>query len=518
MRRAWLVVAVAAIGLAGRLACSLLEIGPRQVPAAATLGTAAIAISPTQAAEVPDPPRPNADRISLFAIYGKDCRAHFGRGPAAGTAGIMLPAERRAGEAESVVAVVDQAGAHFKETVPFRAHRIRVGRQPDGTVVAAFGDTRRNAGVFRPPDSPEPLHVYVDGQLFFRSDKAWDFDVAADGSSFFVHEPLAGGASQLVVHDLTARTVRHVDLGLDYTPANEYEPDFGVAYAVDQSSRREIVFYPAYADAFGRGRHLFYSVETGEVREILVGPTGDADSPATTAGGDPIERLYLPRQYAVLASSTAGYLIEPLGGRDDDGWQRWRVAGQQFEFGAQPNASPRWTREIALRRFGGHMILGGDGRWLAIRAWNFQVLDTRTGATLFEFPQAGDKRAERERLASVLPADATYHDVGAVTGERFEGEALVLARRIGSNVPCRGRDHEAFEDCLDDLRRRGVYRTVLDVYDMNTVQPDSQPDYRLEYDRRVPCQRPALGVGRLAVEDGELTFAPDPRAGTSAPG
>lgn len=293
-----------------------------------------------------------------------------------------------------------------------------------------------------------------------------------------------------------------------YTPDTDYELGFGVSYTTDQSDGREIVFYPAYADAFGRGRHRFYSVATGAVREIHVGTAGGADAAAPTpigAGENVVERLQLPREYAVLASSTAGYFARPIG-NSDGGWRRWRVVGQRFEFGSQLGASMRWTREIALRHFRGHMFLGGDGRWLAIRAWNFQVLDTRTGATLFEYPTAGDKRAERERLASVLPAAATHHDVGAVTGERFEGEALVLARRIGSNVPCRGR--EDFEDCLADLRRRGVYRTVLDVYDMNAVQPDSQPDYRLEYDPAVPCQRPALGIGRLAVEDGELAFAP----------
>ena len=453
------------------------------------------------------PLQPNAEGASLLAVYDKDCQAQLGHGPTAGMAGVVLPTNSRAGEAESFVGLVDQNGMRFGEVVPFEAHRVRIGQQAGGTLVAAFGDPRLNSREFRSSDSSEPVYVYVDGQLQFRSDKALTFDVAADGSSFFVHEPLAGGASQLTIHDLIARTEQHVDLGLAYTPDTAYEPGFGVSYAPDQGAGREIVFYPAYADAFGRGRHRFYSVETGAVREIHVGVAGEADAAPTPVGEDLVERLQLPREYAALASSTAGYFAQPLGD-SDGGWRRWRVVGQRFEFGSQPSASVRWAREIALRHFGGHMFLGGDGRWLAIRAWNFQVLDTRTGATLFEYPTAGDKRVERERLGSVLPADATHHDVGAVTGERFEGEALVLARRIGSNVPCRGRDHEDFEDCLAGLRRRGVYRTVLDVYDMNTVQPDSQPDYRLEYDPAVPCQRPALGVGRLAVDDGELAFAP----------
>ena len=454
-------------------------------------------------ADVPLPPEPED---SPLAIYDEDCLAHFGRGPAMGTAAVALPSEiGDMGQATSLVALVDRAGEQFRDTVPFRARRIRIGRQPDGTLVAAFGNPRLNSRESRSPYSVEPLHVYVDGQLLYRSYKASTFDVAPDGSSFFVHEPLSGGASQLIIHDLLGGAERYIDLDVEFRADNEHEPGFGVSYA---DGGREIAFYPAYADAFGRGRHRFYSVATDDVREIGVGGASERDAqplPAT-ATGNAVERVRLPRQYAVFASSTAGYFAVPLAS-SNGGWRQWRVVGRQFEFGSAPSVSLQWSRELDLRHFAGHMFLGGNGQWLAIRSWNFQVLDTRTGTTVFEYPRAGDKGTERTRLASVLPANATLHDVGAVTSERFEGDALVLGRRIGSSSPCRGREHGDYNDCLADLRRRGAYRTVMDVFDMNNVQLDSQPDYRLALNPAAPCQRPTVGAGHLVVEDGELALA-----------
>lgn len=513
--KVWLGAAVVAVGLSSLLGYWLLEIGttdPQTPRSDSSDRTSVLPVrSSTQSAgnrtpppaDVPLSPEPEG---SSLTIDGDDCLAHFGRGPAMGAAAVALPSEiGDTGEARSLVALVDRSGELFRDTVPFRAHRIRIGRQPDGTLVAAFGNPRLNSREFRSPYSVEPLHVYVDGQLLYRAYQASNFDVAPDGSSFFVHEPLAGGASQLIIHDLIGGTERYVDLDVDFRADNEYEPGFGVSYA---DSGREIVFYPAYADAFGRGRHRFYSVETDDVREIDVGGAGehDAQSLPATATGNAVERVQLPRQYAVFASSTAGYFAEPLES-GDGGWRQWRVVGRQFEFGSAPSVSLQWSRELNLRHFTGHMFLGGNGQWLAIRSWNFQVLDTRTGTTVFEYPRAGDKGAERTRLASVLPANATLRDVGAVTSERFEGDALVLRRRIGSSSPCHGREPGDYNDCLADLRRRGAYRTVMDVFDMNNVQLDSQPDYRLALNPAAPCQRPTVGAGHLVVEEGELALA-----------
>ena len=60
-------------------------------------------------------------------------------------AGVALPTKSAAGEAETLIGLVDRTGMRFSEVVPFEAHRIRIGRQADGTLVAAFGDTRLNS-------------------------------------------------------------------------------------------------------------------------------------------------------------------------------------------------------------------------------------------------------------------------------------------------------------------------------------------------------------------------------------
>ena len=68
--------------------------------------------------------------------------------------------------------------------------------------------------MFRPPEAPEPVHIYWDGELVYENDKAWRFGVAPDGSSFYVIEPLAGEASRLVVRSLDAGEEHHYDLGV----------------------------------------------------------------------------------------------------------------------------------------------------------------------------------------------------------------------------------------------------------------------------------------------------------------
>ena len=63
-------------------------------------------------------------------------------------------------------------------------------------MLAGFGDVRSNAGEFRPRDESEPVRIYMDGQVIYGSDKAWDFEIVSDGSSFYAHEPMSGNASR----------------------------------------------------------------------------------------------------------------------------------------------------------------------------------------------------------------------------------------------------------------------------------------------------------------------------------
>ena len=118
--------------------------------------------------------------------------------------------------------------------------------------MVGLGDLRLNSKQSRPVDSPEPVRVYVGKQVVYDSDKAWDFIVAHDGSSFAVHEPLAGGASRLVVHDLELGRKRYFDLDTRLARVNAYEVDHMIDYTLDAT---EVMFLPAHGDARGMGTY-----------------------------------------------------------------------------------------------------------------------------------------------------------------------------------------------------------------------------------------------------------------------
>ncbi len=318
-----------------------------------------------------------------------------------------------------------------------------------------------------------------------------------------MHEPIGGGASRLFIRNLDTRgrgEESHFDLDLKYTPTNDYERGFGSSYVPDTS---EVVFSPANVSAPGRGLHRFYSV-TGDVRELEVGQAEGLDAQAD--GSAP--RIQVERSYAVLASSSRGYFAK-RGERTDGDYRLWHLAGRDFQY-EPSDVQVRWTRELPLRRFSGRMSLSDDSRWLILHAWNFQVLDAATGDTVFEYPKAGDKAAELLRLASVMTADARLYDVGGVINSRIVDGALVLTRRIGSTASCTSRSAQDHKDCVARLRRRGIYRSVLDVFYMDSIELHSQPDSRFEFDYDAPCKRVESGSRQLQVRGGKLVLAAVP--------
>ena len=143
-----------------------------------------------------------------------------------------------------------------------------------------------------------------------------------------------------------------------------------------------------------------------------------------------------------------------------------------------------WSRNVRLESFYGRMGVSGNGAWLTLAAWNFQVLDAATGETVFAYPVVGDQEAELTRLASVMRPGATVDEVGQVSASGFRGDRMLLFRRIGSKLGCGGAERRK---CLADLRRRGVFSRVVDVYDMRTIALDSQPDFRVEVGPDIPC-------------------------------
>ena len=123
------------------------------------------------------------------------CRMVVGQRTASDTALVYLPLGDGAW-----FAVVNTFGVVFDGTLPFAPERPVVGKRPDGTILAGFG-------------LEGEVQVVHDGGVIYEFDDVWRFDIADDGSSFFVVEPLAGDASRLVLHNLELREEHHFDLG-----------------------------------------------------------------------------------------------------------------------------------------------------------------------------------------------------------------------------------------------------------------------------------------------------------------
>ena len=57
----------------------------------------------------------------------------------------------------------------------------------------------------------------------------------------------------------------------------------------------------------------------------------------------------------------------------------------------------------------------------------------------------------------------------------------------------------------------GLYRTVLDVFDLERLELDSKPIFRVDYDDRDQCAIGDFPLRGLQVREGRLTFLPDRR-------
>lgn len=187
-----------------------------------------------------------------------ECTMVAGRGAASDAAVVVLPSGSGAR-----FSVIGDQGQVVGGALPFTPHHLQLGMREGGVPVVGFGDLRLNSKTFRPMDSPEPVRIYLGEQVVYESDKAWYFLVASDGAYFAVHEPLADGASRLLVRNLETGTEKHFDLGERMTPHNAYELSYAMDYTVEGS---EVVFRPAHADAQGIGTYWFYPVGDGAAR------------------------------------------------------------------------------------------------------------------------------------------------------------------------------------------------------------------------------------------------------------
>ena len=210
-----------------------------------------------------------------------------------------------------------------------------------------------------------------------------------------------------------------------------------------------------------------------------------------------------------IVSSEEGYFAYPPAKLAETGTaEPWRIVRRRFGYGDEPGATDEWSLDIELAGYRGTMIPSDDGRWLGRKAWTFVLVDATTGEKVFEFPEV-DKAAQLARLASVLEDGATVADVGSVGSYSFRDGQLLAYRRIGSTQTCSRKPGGSLEDyyeCIADLRRRRLYRTVIDVFDLGTIEMDSQPRFRVDFDDRNQCATGDFALRGLQVHDGRLTY------------
>ena len=366
-RRRLLVIGVSALSVGIIAGAWLLSIGEPEIepsPATALVSSASVEPQHTPAVNVEQASPPaQSDFLHDVALRPEEvlgnleCTVMPGRGAASDTAIVVLRTETGAR-----FSVVDGRGTVVSDNVPFRPHHYRLGKRNDGTPLVGLGDLRLNSKTSRPVDSPEPMRIYLGKQLVYESEKAWDFIVAHDGSSFAVHEPLAGDGSRLVVHDLDRSEERHFDLGTRMTPVNAYEREHMIAYTLDGT---EIMFHPSDGDAMGVGTYWFYPVGDGPTRRI------------TVEGG----------RSAFLISSREGYFTEqPEDLKPDEYPGVSQVTRRRFD-AASNTTDDRWSRRLDLNRFDGTISLSDNGRWLSVDGWDFHVLDAESGDTVFKYPR-----------------------------------------------------------------------------------------------------------------------------------
>lgn len=422
---------------------------------------------------------------SLFTpaqtILNVECRMRAGKGPARDIAVVML-----ATEDGSAFAVLDHTGTITSGSLDFVPNHIRIGRQHNGSVVFGFGALRLNSGVFREPDTDEPIRIFHGDHLMYKTNKAWEFGVADNGSSFFVHEPAPGGTSRLVVRNLDQGTQVEFDLDTRLTPVNAYFSGYGVNYSLDGS---EIVFHSAQEDSMGKGVYYFYPIGEGRPRRIKVeGSWG-----------------------ALLTSSENGYFVDrPDDLKPGEFGDVWQVTRRRIDV-ANDETQDIWSKRLPIRNHGGHLSISQNGKWLGMSGYDYKVLDTETGETIFSYPSAGNPEAKLARLSPVLPLGATIADMGTESYMGFRGNTLVAYRQYGDTEACSRKPGEPWDavkwrECIKRLRLRGMSREFYDIYEMDSIQLDSSPSYTVEVYSESNCMPAQKRWRGLLDLDGELAY------------
>ena len=443
----------------------------------ATVPAAQRVVDDVSTTDEPGPsPEPRTDSRSLAAgvptpaavLADPQCRMVVGQRTASDTALVYLPLGEGAW-----FAVVNSFGVVFDGTLPFVPERPVVGKRPDGTILAGFS-------------LEGEVQVVHDGSVIYEYDDVLRFDIADDGSSFFVVEPLAGDASRLVVRNLDLREEHHFDLGA--TARSDRGLEFDLSYSIDFA---EVIVQPSRGEG---GMSRFYPVVGGDPREVLV---ERRDAVLTSSG-------IRPSDTSIFASSMTSYHAHYMGpSLRGEFALRWRISKIEREFlaGAErPGES--WARDVRFMFLTMH--LSPDGAWLVLSDvfTGVVVLDAADGETVFSYPRERERRLELWRfgLRFVNPEERFLG--------RFVGDQLFVSRWL-DDKPDEGWHVEVYE--LDrfakDARRirefkveRGADESEQTFAIRTTLDPDAASS----------CTNHAFLDRRLEIRERRLIYRADP--------
>ena len=436
------------------------------------------------------------------------CRMATGRRAASDLAVVVLPHE-----AGARFAVVDGSGAVAGGTLPFMPNRYKLGRREDGTpliglaallpkhdtflapeplrVEADRGHRRRDKKP-RPMDSPEPLRVYMGDHMVYETDKAWDFLVAPDASSFAVHEPLGGEASRLLVRSLDLGTERHFDLDTRVRPIYMYANPYSIGYSLDNT---EIMFRPSHADALGRPSH-FKALGRGI---YWFYPVGDGSPRVVTVEEDVRSAVLVSSREGYFAGSPQDLVSDSL---PEEHRSVWQITKRRFDLAGGTAAV--WRRGLDVSLFHGTMFVSDNGKWLGVSGWDFHALNTRNGDTVFSYPKMDHLERQVASLIDAVGPDASQSDLGRLDRISFKGDRMMFFRVFGLRQ-CYG-DGVRYRRCMRGLRKTGRFMTVYDVYDMKTITPDAPASFRAETYEDADCMPGDTRLGGLRDDNGTLVY------------
>lgn len=411
---------------------------------------------------------------------GGGCSMLMGRGVAAGLAIVVNRFPNGNAWGGTKFSVLDQSGAVNSGVLPFLPFQTKVGRTASGQTIAGFGGIRignpNSTGLYSEGD---PLRIYLGHELVYEREHVWLFDVAPNGSSFFSIESLGSDySSRLVISNLDHGTETHHYLGTMFS-----DPEHDLTYLASYTSNNEEVHLEPISGRYSRGlgTHYFFNVhEEGPPRSMSVPDSGLDD-------------------HALFTSSAEGYfLYEAANGADN-----LHIVKAKFDWSAGVSTAV-WRQDGPAGTRASHVEISPDGAWLLYststagtvrrRARNedrvLHVLDAVTGEKAFALPILNVDEQIR-RLSSVLPPQATEDDAGWYNGAFFIGNDKLVVRRLretGGLV-----DHTA---------------KFYDVYDMNSISLNAQPEYRVESNqhRLNVCASKGFPGSLIAGEGGRLAY------------